>query len=257
MVNLLPFIIILFIIAAFMRLDFLLYILYVFFGLYLLSRWWVRQAMQRLRFTRSLATERAFLGEKVPVEVEVLNSGLLPLPWLHLRENLPLDLHVPNVLQRVVSLLPRERETIRFELHGWRRGYYAIGPLSCRAGDLFGVTEVVRQGANWPEIPERKMSEIEEEMKKIFERLDQKAREEGLDNLKGYRLAIEFEKKGYEMYTRFSETAGSEREKRFFAALAEEEEKHLEALDNVYHFLTESEDWLTVEESKVWNWMSA
>jgi len=119
------------------------------------------------------------------------------------------------------------------------------------------IFEVVRQGANWPEIPERKMSEIEEEMKKIFERLDQKAREEGLDNLKGYRLAIEFEKKGYEMYTRFSETAGSEREKRFFAALAEEEEKHLEALDNVYHFLTESEDWLTVEESKVWNWMSA
>jgi len=147
MVNLLPFVIVLFIIAAFMRLDFLLYILYVFFGLYLLSRWWVRQAMERLRFTRSLATERAFLGERVPVEVEVSNSGLLPLPWLHLRENLPLDLHVPNVLQRVVSLLPRERETIRFELHGWRRGYYAVGPLSCRAGDLFGVTEVVRQGA--------------------------------------------------------------------------------------------------------------
>jgi len=146
MVNLLPFIIALFLIAAFVRLDFLLYILYVFFGLYLLSRWWVRRVMGRLHFRRVLAVERVFLGERVPVELEVWNSDLLPLPWIHLRENLPLDLHVPSIVQRVVSLLPRERETIRFELHGRRRGYYTVGPLSCRAGDLFGVTEVMVQG---------------------------------------------------------------------------------------------------------------
>ena len=146
MVDLLPFVIVLFFIAAFMRLDFLLYILYVFFGLHLLSRWWVQRAVGRLRFRRVLATERAFLGERVPVELEVWNPGFLPLPWIHLRENLPLDLHVPTLVQRVFSLLPRERETIRYELHGWRRGYYAIGPLFCRAGDLFGVTEVTRKG---------------------------------------------------------------------------------------------------------------
>jgi uncharacterized protein (DUF58 family) len=147
MANLIPFVIVLFFIAAFMRLDFLLYILYVFFGLYLLSRWWVRRAMEQLRFRRTLATQRAFLGERVPVEVEVWNSGFLPVPWVHLRENLPVDLRVPSSIQRVISLLPRERETIRFDLHGWRRGYYDIGPLSCRGGDLFGVTEVVRQSA--------------------------------------------------------------------------------------------------------------
>ncbi len=146
MANLLPFIIALFFFAALMRLDFLLYVLYVFFGLNLLSRWWVRRATGRLHFRRILATERAFLGERVPVEVEVWNSGLLPLPWIHLRENLPLDLHIPTLIQRVVSLLPRERERIRYELHGRRRGYYAIGPLFCRAGDLFGVTEVAWQG---------------------------------------------------------------------------------------------------------------
>lgn len=145
MADLLPFVIVLFFIAAFMHLDFLLYILYVFLGLYLLSRWWVRRAMGRLRFRRILATERAFLGERVPVEVEVCNSGFLPLPWIHLRENLPLDLHVPTLVQRVFSLLPHERETILYELHGWRRGYYSIGPLFCRAGDLLGVTEVTRQ----------------------------------------------------------------------------------------------------------------
>jgi len=146
MANLLPFIIALFMLAAFLRLDFLLYILYVFFGLYLLSRWWVRRAIGRLRFQRVLSAKRAFLGERVPVELKVWNPGLLPLPWIHLRENLPIDLHVPTSVHRVFSLLPRERETMRYELHGWRRGYYAIGPLFCRGGDLFGVVEVTRQG---------------------------------------------------------------------------------------------------------------
>ena len=145
MTNLLPFIIVLFFVAAFMRLDFLLYILYIFFGLYLLSRWWMQRAMGQLHFSRTLATERAFLGERVPVEVEVRNPGLLPLPWIHLRENLPLDLHVPSSVQRVVSLLPHDRERIHYELHGRRRGYYSIGPLFCRAGDPFGVTELTRQ----------------------------------------------------------------------------------------------------------------
>lgn len=118
------------------------------------------------------------------------------------------------------------------------------------------ISEAVHRGDEWPEIPAKKVSEIEGEMKKVFDRLDKKARKEELDNLKGYRLAIDFEKRGYEMYREFSEAASNEQERRFFAALAEEEEKHLEALDNVYYFLTESEDWLTMEESKVWNWMS-
>jgi len=145
MSNLLPFILVLLFIAAFMRLDFLLYILYLFFGLYLLSRWWVRRGVRWLRFRRILAAERAFWGERVPVEVKVWNAGPLPLPWLHLRENLPLDLHGPGLVQRVISLLPREHQRIHYELHGRRRGYYAIGPLSCRAGDLFGVTETTWQ----------------------------------------------------------------------------------------------------------------
>jgi uncharacterized protein (DUF58 family) len=145
MTNLLPFVIVLFIVAALMRLDFLLYILYVFFGLYLLSRWWVRRATDRLCFRRTLATGRAFLGERVSVEIEVHNVGLLPLPWIHLSESLPIDLQMFSPVQRVFSLLPRERETIPYELHGWRRGYYALGPLSCRVGDPFGIVEVTRQ----------------------------------------------------------------------------------------------------------------
>ena len=65
MANLLPFIIALFALAAFLRLDFLLYILYVFFGLYLLSRWWVRRAIGRLRFQRVLSDVPALLRSSV------------------------------------------------------------------------------------------------------------------------------------------------------------------------------------------------
>jgi rubrerythrin len=117
------------------------------------------------------------------------------------------------------------------------------------------IFDAVRRNVVWPEIPAMDLDAIEEGTKRVFERLDKLAREEELDNLKGYRLAMEFEKKGYEMYRELSAQAEQEEEKKFFEALVGEEKKHLEALDNVHRFLTDTEDWLTLEEGKVWNWM--
>lgn len=118
------------------------------------------------------------------------------------------------------------------------------------------IFNAIKRDAPWPEVSARKISEIENEMKKVFDKLGKHTRKVKLDNLEGYRLAIDMEKQGYEMYKEFSKKAIDEREKQFFAAMTEEEKTHLEALDNVYYFLTESKDWLSVEESKVWNWMS-
>ena len=122
-----------------------------------------------------------------------------------------------------------------------------------RIEEIFGS---IQRKSLWPEVSAKQTNEIEEQIREVFERLDRAARQEKLDNVKGYELAIDFEKRGYEMYRNLSGKATDEREKQFFGALAEEESKHLEALDNVYHFLTEAEDWLATDESKAWNWMS-
>jgi len=145
MPGLFPFIFALFIAAAFMNLDFIFYILYIFFGIYLLGKLWARQAMRAIRHRRVLPSDRAFLGEVLQAELEIVNAGLFPLPWVRLRDTLPLELHAASSFHRVISLLSHEHVTLAYQLHCRRRGYYQLGPLFVWAGDLFGVAQEVKQ----------------------------------------------------------------------------------------------------------------
>ncbi len=67
---------------------------------------------------------------------------------------------------------------------------------------------------------------------------------------------MEMEKKGIKAYNDFLNQTDNEAEKKFFVRLIEEEKKHLEALENVYSYITATGDWLKDEESKTWNWMN-
>ncbi len=145
MPGLFLFIFALFLAAAFMNLDFIFYILYIFFGIYLLGKLWTRQAMRAIRHHRLLPSDHAFLGEVLQAELEIVNTSWFPLPWLRLRDNLPVQLHVPSSFHRVISLLSHERVTFTYQLHCRRRGYYQLGPLFLWAGDLFGVAQEVQQ----------------------------------------------------------------------------------------------------------------
>jgi uncharacterized protein (DUF58 family) len=136
----------LFLAAAFMNLDFIFYILYVFFCIYLLGRLWIRQVMHAVRCQRVLPSDRAFLNEILQAELEVVNTGWLPVPWLRVRDSLPVQLHIPSTFQRVVSLLSHERITFTYQLHCRRRGYYQLGPFALSSGDLFGVAHETVQG---------------------------------------------------------------------------------------------------------------
>ena len=118
------------------------------------------------------------------------------------------------------------------------------------------IFDAVGRNAPLPTRSARKMEDIEDQMKRTFDKLSESIRTRKLDNIEAYRLAIEMEEEGYRIYKGFSESATDKGERQFFLALLEEERAHREALDNVYYFLTQSKDWFSVEESKVWNWMS-
>ena len=94
-----PFLLILFAIAAFLRVDFFFTILYLFFGVYLLSRLWARRMVERLEVERRFVS-RAFQGERVMVDVTVHNAGWLPVPWLEVHEALPVQLIAPTICGR-------------------------------------------------------------------------------------------------------------------------------------------------------------
>jgi uncharacterized protein (DUF58 family) len=138
MPGLMSFLLILFVLAALLRVDFFFTIVYLLLIVYLLARLWVRWTCQHLRITRRFV-DHAFHGDEVTVRLDVRNAGWLPVPWLAVHESLPVQLGVPAGYRRVFGLKPRERRRFQYTLACRKRGYYPVGPLSLETGDLLGV----------------------------------------------------------------------------------------------------------------------
>ncbi len=96
--------------ALLLRLDFVFYIVYVVGGIWLLARWSTPRSMRALAVRRSFV-DHAFLGETIPVALELSNCTRLPMPWLRVNESLPSDLAATAQLSRVFTLRPREQLT--------------------------------------------------------------------------------------------------------------------------------------------------
>jgi uncharacterized protein (DUF58 family) len=138
MPNVLPFLLVLLIIAAVLRVDFFFTILYLVLLVYLVSRVWVRLASRGLRVSRRFVNH-AFLGDNVTVRLQVRNATWLPVPWLSVHESIPVEMGAPNGYRRVVGMGPRGRRDLEYDLRCRKRGYYAVGPLSMETGDLLGL----------------------------------------------------------------------------------------------------------------------
>lgn len=136
--NFILFTLVLFILAALLRIDFFFNIFYLFMAVYVVSRLWTRRTLKSLKVTRTFPP-RAFLGERLTVTLTVENSGRLPVPWLLINEVFSSVLSSPPFFRRVISLRGYGRQTFRFELMARRRGYYEIGPLRLETGDLLGI----------------------------------------------------------------------------------------------------------------------
>jgi uncharacterized protein (DUF58 family) len=105
---------------------------------YLLSLGWDRRSLRRLAIDRR-AVERAFPGDTVDVELRVTNTGILPVPWVELHEELPIALTIPPAHREAISIGAGETRRIRYTLTPMRRGYHRVGPLRARTGDLLGL----------------------------------------------------------------------------------------------------------------------
>ena len=130
----------LFLIAAALRSELFFYLLYVLVGLQVLARLWLRRDIKQLSWRRH-APHTAFPGERSTVKIELTNNGLLPVPWLTLTESVPSALRNPPTIREVISLGAGERHTLTYTVVGGRRGYYRLGPLSLRTGDVLGLEE--------------------------------------------------------------------------------------------------------------------
>ena len=102
----------------------------------------------------------------------------------------------------------------------------------------------------------RLLPSIESVMKGFFLKSSTRNLDKGNENVDGYKIALKLEKQSCEAYKRFADNSMSESEKRFFNGLLEQEKVHLDAVVNVYSYLTHNGDWLQEEESRTWNWMN-
>lgn len=135
----LPLLVVLLIIASFMRGNFALTLIYLVVGALAAGMWWGRRALAQVE-TKRRFSGHAFLGEQVKIQLDVQNTGWLPVPWLELRETLPVALVGPNNFQTVTNLGSRAGAQFEYVVQARKRGYYAIGPLSISTGDLLGLS---------------------------------------------------------------------------------------------------------------------
>ena len=144
--NLFWALLILFTTAVFLRIDWIYYLVYVIGGVWVFSHWWIRRSLDHLSVERKLSL-RAFTGEKVDATIQLRNRSWLPLPWLQIQEQVPLDLKDQLEYQNVLSVAGRSQVDYHYKLWCKKRGYYSIGPLVLRTGDLFGFAS-----ASWQEV---------------------------------------------------------------------------------------------------------
>ena len=79
--NLFWSLLILFLLASLLRLDWVYYLVYVVGGVWVVSHWGVRRSFRKLDLRREML-RHAFLGEKISVRLRLTNRAWLPMPWL-------------------------------------------------------------------------------------------------------------------------------------------------------------------------------
>jgi len=135
--------VVLLLIASFLRGDFALTLIYLVVGGLVAGMGWCYRALAQVETKRRFNTH-AFLGERIKIDLHVQNKGWLPVPWLELRETLPVALAGPNSFQSVINLGPRAEANFEYFVDARKRGYYPIGPLSISTGDILGLSESLR-----------------------------------------------------------------------------------------------------------------
>jgi uncharacterized protein (DUF58 family) len=116
-----------------------------------LAWWWNRNSLGRLTYQRALSERRAFPGEWVDLTLCVGNEKLLPVGWLCVEDRWPMAL-LPEDAELFPSVVGQmgtfrtafsvgwfERVARHYRVRCTRRGFYPLGPVQLRSGDIWGL----------------------------------------------------------------------------------------------------------------------
>lgn len=130
----------------------------ILLAVHLVASWWQQNALVGVTYLRSFDRTRVFPGEPVTMTITVNNHKPLPLTWLRFDDRLPVapleegviaeltgETHGSYSLQNVFSLGGNSHAQRTFTLRFPVRGYYRVGPVVYRSGDVFTLFTVERE----------------------------------------------------------------------------------------------------------------
>lgn len=136
---------VLMLIGVLLRIGPLFNLVYFLFAVLVVSYFWVKLTAQKISTQRNMLSHALF-GEKVTVKATILNTSWLPIPWLEIHESLPVELISPANYVEAIRLDAYAQHELRYTLTCQKRGYFMIGPLWLRTGDLHGIQSVRLDG---------------------------------------------------------------------------------------------------------------
>jgi len=114
-----------------------------------IAKLWSHLSLARLSCRRQLSEHRAFPGETIQVKLQVDNRKPLPLPWVHVEDEIPQALvctsSLPGqksgsaLIRRTAAMLWYSSIKWKYELPCSKRGYYPLGPTVISSGDILGL----------------------------------------------------------------------------------------------------------------------
>jgi uncharacterized protein (DUF58 family) len=140
MADLIPFLIVFMVLAAVLNQPQILIVFYFLFGIFIFGSWWSRRSLNNISIARNFS-DRVFIGQPIPVKLEITNRGWLPVVWMQIHESLPVALISPNFYRQVVSLGSHQKITLDYALQANKRGFFSIGPFFYSSGDLWGLSK--------------------------------------------------------------------------------------------------------------------
>ncbi len=137
----------LFVLGLVFRLGLLVYAMYAFLGLLLVSRFLASRWADGVLVERECPIESAEIGDETTVRLTLRNPGRARVVWLLVEEALPAEalrqspprLRASGARITVASLRRGEVRDLTYRLEFRMRGYYQLGPTLLESGDLFGL----------------------------------------------------------------------------------------------------------------------
>ncbi len=144
--TLVGFLVFLLILGTLTRETFVIVLIYLGVGSFLLSRWWSARILTGINFTRQFE-RKVFPDENVAVKIDLTNRTILPAVWMRVQDYYPIEIADTRSFFQVITLGPREHTVLEYNLKARKRGYYPVGPFEMTTGDLLGISaEQASQG---------------------------------------------------------------------------------------------------------------